>query len=211
MICPIHQVNSKTGNNFADWDIVQRVLKGDTPAFGMIINNTEGLVAQIVFRMIPRVEDRKDMAQEIYLKAFSHLAGFRFQSKLSTWIARIAYNTCLSWLEKKKLVLPGHPSDKDLQDEDLLTALSDGSPDGPENTTEQFIFQKELSVILQVEIDCLPPVYKTLITLYHQEELSYEEIAQITSLPGGTVKSYLFRARRTLKKNLLAKYKKESL
>lgn len=204
-------MNSKTGNNFADWDIVQRVLKGDTPAFGMIINNTEGLVAQIVFRMIPRVEDRKDLAQEIYLKTFTHLAGFRFQSKLSTWIARIAYNTCLSWLEKKNLIFPGHPSDKRPEDEDLLTVLSDGSLNGTENATEQFIFQKELSGILQVEIDGLPPVYKTLITLYHQEELSYEEIAQITSLPGGTVKSYLFRARKTLKQNLLAKYKKESL
>lgn len=211
MICPILQVNSKTGNNFTDQDIVDRVLKGDTPAFGMIINNTEGLVAQIVFRMIPRVEDRKDLAQEIYLKAFSHLAGFRFQSRLSTWIARIAYNTCLSWLEKKKLIFPGHPSGKGSGDEDLLTVLSDGSPNGPENVTEQFIFQKELAGILQVEIDGLPPVYKTLVMLYHQEELSYEEIARITSLPGGTVKSYLFRARRTLKENLLAKYKKESL
>ncbi|MBK5273133.1 MAG: RNA polymerase sigma factor, partial [Bacteroidia bacterium] len=73
------------------------------------------------------------------------------------------------------------------------------------------IRQKELSAILKTEIEKLSPVYKTLITLYHNEELSYEEIEQITSLPAGTIKSYLFRARKTLKNNLLLNYKKTDL
>ena len=98
-------VNHTTGNNPADKHLVDRVLRGDTRAFGIIIKNTENLVAQIVFKLIPVVEDRKDLAQDIYLKAFHNLAGFKFQSKLSTWIAQIAYNSCLSWIEKKKLVL----------------------------------------------------------------------------------------------------------
>ena len=187
---------SKTGNNFTDRQIVASILNGDSLAFGSIIKNTEALVAQIVFKMIPNAEDRKDMVQNIYLKAFDHLPGFRFQSKLSTWVARIAYNTCLSWLEKKKLLFPGQG-----QDEDGIV----------EEGTEQIIFQKELSGVLQTAINGLPPVYKTLITLFHYEELSYEEIALITGLPDGTLKSYLFRARKTLKEHLLAKYKKQAL
>jgi len=64
---------------------------------------------------------------------------------------------------------------------------------------------------MQSEIEKLSPVYKTMITLYHHEDLSYEEIAQITELPAGTVKSYLFRARKSLKESILAKYKKDEL
>jgi RNA polymerase sigma-70 factor (ECF subfamily) len=79
------------------------------------------------------------------------------------------------------------------------------------NEVEAFIFQKERSEILTMEIELLPPLYKTLITLYHNEELSYAEIAQITALPEGTVKNYLFRARKNLRENLLRKYNRQAL
>jgi len=81
----------------------------------------------------------------------------------------------------------------------------------PEMETDNFMLQKDLSVILKTEIEKLSPVYKMMITLYHNEELSYDEIGQITGMPSGTVKSYLFRARKTLKDSLLLNYKKEDL
>jgi RNA polymerase sigma-70 factor (ECF subfamily) len=77
--------------------------------------------------------------------------------------------------------------------------------------SEGQIFQKEVKAILQKEIDKLPVIYQTLITLFHHESMSYEELTQITGLPEGTVKSHLFRARKMLKENLLSKYKKEAL
>lgn len=172
------------------------MLRGDTHAFGAIIKNTEGLVAQIVFRMVKHEEDRKDLAQEIYLKAFKSLPGFRFQSKLSTWIAQIAYNTCFNYLEKKKLVLPGELPDTVLPESEALAASFN---------------RRELSTILRHQIAQLPPVYQTLITLYHQEDCSYDEIANITGMPAGTVKNYLFRARKALRDNLLLQYKKDEL
>lgn len=187
-------MNHTTGNNPADKHLVDRVLRGDTRAFGIIIKNTENLVAQIVFKMITVTEDRKDLAQDIYMKAFHNLAGFKFQSKLSTWIAQIAYNSCLSWIEKKKLVLPGNLH------EDALGSYS-----------ENQLSQKELSGILHKEIERLPAIYQTLITLFHHESMSYDELCQITGLPEGTVKSSLFRARKMLKENLLSKYQKEAL
>jgi RNA polymerase sigma factor (sigma-70 family) len=79
------------------------------------------------------------------------------------------------------------------------------------NEPEIPYIQKELSGILEVEIEKLPAVYRTLVSLYHQHDLSYDKMAQITGLPEGTVKSYLFRARKKLKENLLSKYKKEAL
>lgn len=199
------------GNIQADQELVGKVLGGDANAFVTVIQNTEGLVTQIVFKMIANTEDRKDIAQDIYLKAYKSLAGFRHQSKLSTWIAQIAYNTCLSYLEKKKLVLfDKFAGDKD--DNDNEPEFADKKLIGNLfSQTENDIFRRELNEILKTEIELLSPLHKTLITLYHNEELSYEEISRITDLPEGTVKSYLFRARRSLKDNLLRKYKKEEL
>jgi RNA polymerase sigma factor (sigma-70 family) len=204
-------VNNQFGSHSEDKDLIGKVLGGDTHAFENIIKNTEGLVAQIIFKMVPNREDRKDLVQEIYLKAFHKLAGFKFHSKLSTWIGQIAYNACLSWLEKKKLLLPGNFWELSDGTEEALETASNKSSELHTSDAESIIFRKELSAILQIQMDKLPPIYKTLLILYHQEELSYEEIMQITSLPMGTVKSYLFRARRMLKDNLLTSYKKEEL
>jgi RNA polymerase sigma factor (sigma-70 family) len=187
-------VNDITGTILDDKHLVNKVLSGDTRSFGIIIKNTEKLVSQIVFKLIGNQEDRKDMMQEIYLRAYNKLPGFSFQSKLSTWIAQISYNTCLDYLRKKKLIL----ADTDI----LLEGVS---------VKDEDLLRKDLSGVLQSAIGRLTPLYKTLITLYHNEEMTYHEIGQITGLPEGTVKSYLFRARAALKNDLLLSYKKEDL
>ena len=200
-------LDTKHEHDLTDQQLVNIVLSGDTNAFGTIIKKTERLVTQIVFKMINNSEDRKDMAQDIYLKAFKNLSGFKFQAKLSTWIARIAYNSCLNYLEKRKLrCFPAI----DETDEDL-EPTANKAIGRPDNEIDVFIFQQELSNILKAEIESLPPLYKTLITLYHNEELSYTEIIEITGLPEGTLKNYLSRARKTLRVNLLHKYKREAL
>ena len=192
-----------------DKQLVDTVLNGDNHAFGLIIKNTERLVAQIVFKMISDPEDRKDIAQDIYLKTYKKLPTFKFQSKLSTWIAQISYNTCLDYLRKKKLLLPGDSYEGNENEDDVLDRINNSY--GPGQVTNDIIFQKDLSAILKAEIAKLSPVYNAMITLYHQEELSYEEIGQITGLPAGTVKNYLFRARKALRETLLLNYKKEDL
>ena len=204
-------MSENKGNIQSDQYLIGKVLGGDTNAFGTIIKNTEGLVAQIIFKLVNNIEDRRDIVQDVYLKIFKSLPGFRYQSKLSTWIAQISYNTCLSYLEKKKLVLADNLFERVDSDEDSLEPTNSRSLLNLANQTENDIFRRELSEILKSGIEQLSPLHKTLITLYHSEELSYEEIAQITQLPEGTVKSYLFRARKSLKDNLLRKYKKEDL
>ena len=191
-----NRVNDQNHHNLPDRDLIEKVLAGDAGAFGLIIKNTEALVAQVIYKMISNKEDRKDIAQEVYLKAYKNLPGFRFESKLSTWIARIAYNTCLNQLEKKKLLL--------LDDIELPEKLVN-------HTVALELDMKERSVIISAAIEKLPPILKTLITLYHNENLSYAEIQQITELPEGTIKSYLFRARKALKENLLQHYKKDEI
>lgn len=187
-------------HNVTDQYLVQQVLKGNQQAFGQIVRQTEGLIAQIVFRMVPASGDRQDLVQDIYLKAFKNLAGFKFNARLSTWLGRIAYNTCLTYLEKKKLVfLPA------IEQKEEPVHVQD-------NHVEKELSAKELTAIVGSAVKMLsPPIYQTLITLYHQEDMSYAEIAEITSLPEGTVKNYLFRARKALKEQLLLRYKKEEL
>jgi RNA polymerase sigma-70 factor (ECF subfamily) len=202
-------VNNTNLNNEEDRRLVNRVLNGDTQVFGHIIKNTEKLVAQIVFKMISRIEDRKDVAQDIYLKAWNKLPSFRFDCRLSTWIAQIGYHACIDYLRKEKRLLleTDHEKKEPGETEGIFPVLLSNYTAAEHDT----VTKKELSTILKEEIEKLPPVYRTMIALYHQEELSYDEIGQVTGLPAGTVKSYLFRARRTLKNNLLANYKKDDL
>jgi RNA polymerase sigma-70 factor (ECF subfamily) len=198
-------VRYKNENNIADQPLVEKVLSGDNKAFSIVIKNTEVLVTQIVFKMLSVAEDRKDIVQDIYLKAFQKLGSFKFKSKLSTWIGKIAYNTCINHIEKKKLLLIENVTDEIEPDGKTLAIMRF------HNEPENMFFNKELSGILKTAIDKLSPVYRTLITLYHNEDLSYSEIAEITELPEGTVKNYLFRARRILRNHLLLTYKKEAL
>lgn len=194
-----------------DKELVNRVLRGDSQIFAIIIKNTEGLVAQIVFRLLNNPEDRKDIAQDIYLKAYKNLPGFKFQSKLSTWIGQIAYNTCFNFLEKKKVILLNNNPQENESNCSALELAANKFINILNNETEDTLFRTELAEIVQSAIEFLPPLYKTLVTLFHYEELSYEEIAEITGLPLGTVKNYLFRARKSLKDNILLHYKQEEL
>ena len=198
-------------STLTDQQLVTQVLGGNTPAFGRIVQRTEGLVTQLVFKMVRHPADRPDIAQEVYLKVFKNLAGFTFQAKLSTWVGQITYNTCLHYLEKKHLVLvdPAEPMPGDGVEEGRRAPPALVA--GPDSDPETALFKQDLAGILDTAIEQLPPLYRTLISLYHQQELSYEEIGQITALPDGTVKNYLFRARKLLKQHLLARYQRHDL
>lgn len=201
-------VSHHTGNNMEDKHLVERVLNGDTKAFGVIIRQTERLVLQIVFKMISNEEDRKDLVQEIYLKVYKKLESFKFQSKLSTWIAQIGYNACLDYLRKKKIAVEGIlPEGRAEADESGTDSLGDYHTIRADAAAER----KEMAGLIRKCMEQLSPLHKALITLFHQEERSYEEIGKITGLPEGTVKSYLFRARKKLKEMMLEQYKKEDI
>jgi RNA polymerase sigma factor (sigma-70 family) len=204
-------VRNNTANNLSDKELVDKILGGDTGVFKTVIKNTEGLVAQIIFKMINNSRDRKDLAQDVYLKAFKELRSFKFQAKLSTWIGQITYNTCLNYIQKKKLILIDNIASEGDHQEEAIVMLSDRQVDIFENETHSKLSENEISSILTTEIDKLSPLYKTLITLYHNEEMSYTDICQITQLPEGTVKNYLFRARKMLRENLLMHHKKDEL
>ncbi len=176
-------------------------MAGDKNSFREVVRAHQRLVSHIVFRMIPSDPDREDLCQEVFVKVYQNLGNFRFDAKLSTWIARIAYNTCLNFLEKKRL-----PLYDDLADENR--PFEPAAPEGSSRPDRAYESGRT-GEIVRGEIDHLPPVYKTLVTLYHLEQMSYAEIGQIMKLPEGTVKSYLYRARKMLKGRLKSVYQGE--
>lgn len=191
----------------SDEEMVKKTMEGDRHAAALLISGTEKLVAHIVFKMINSQSDRKDLMQDIYLKTFRYLPKFRFQCKLSTWVAEISYTTCFDYLKKYRPELVDIPADDDISCEDIPgQTISKHTLDA-----SQQLSVKERSEILEKLSFSLPPVYRTLITLFHKEEFSIEEIMKVTGLPAGTVKSYLFRARKMLKERLLDHYSKEDL
>lgn len=185
---------SNGSNHFSDKEIVTKILNGDIQSFAFVVKNTEKLITQIIRKMTANADDQKDLVQDIYLKAYQNLSSFRFESKLSTWIANIAYNTTVNYLQKKKISIT--EIEPTIETNFLIA-----------DNSELETIKTEALEILKAEIDKLPPLYKTLITLYHLEELANKEISEITNLPKGTIKNYLFRARRILKDNINHNYK----
>jgi len=182
--------------------LVEQVLANEPYAFEHLIKKFQRLVSHVVFRMISNEADREDICQDVFLKVYKNLSGFRQDSKLSTWIARIAYNGCLNYLEKKKV-----PLFDDITSEEKNFEDSASTDPGPDQITER----SNISGVLRDEIDLLPVKYRTILTLFHLDEMTYDEISSVMSIPKGTVKSYLFRARQLLKEKLQSRYQTEDL
>lgn len=174
-----------------DAELVQQILNGNSNAFRFLVSKHQRLVVHIVGRIVQQQEDVEDVCQEVFIKVFNKLKKFRGESKLSTWIARIAYNTSISHLRKGKY---------DAQSYDEQPGLIMGEKD--ESLNQKLVEKEEIKSYLLKKIEELPVHYRTVLTLFHLEEFSYREIEEITGMPEGTIKSYLSRARNLLKEKL---------
>jgi RNA polymerase sigma factor (sigma-70 family) len=186
----------------SDKRLVRRSLSGDPKAFEQLVKNHERLVTHVVCRMIRAERDREDICQEVFIKVYQNLSNFKFRCRLSTWIATIAFNTCRNHLEKRRV-----PLYEDIRPEEDLAA--DIKCDRP--SPEDHVQSNDIAEHVRRQIEKLPVHYRTVLTLYHLENMSYNEISEITKMPEGTVKNYLFRARRLLKERLTAHYRPEEL
>ncbi|MFC1563929.1 RNA polymerase sigma factor [candidate division KSB1 bacterium] len=192
---------------------MQNILDGDREEFRILIRRYRRLVSNIVFRMISNPEDREEIGQQIFVRIYRNLPGFGFRSRLSTWIAKIAYNSCLKYLRKKKVplyddILQEHGAEKDFGD---LTGSRIDYVKSRVLSPDTDMENREIHTFVLQEIENLPLQYRTVITFYHLENMSMQEISEIIEIPLGTVKSHIFRARKIMKDRLLEKYKREEL
>jgi RNA polymerase sigma-70 factor (ECF subfamily) len=174
--------------------LVQGVLARAPGAFEQLIRQYQGLCWHIVRRMVRNHEDARDLCQEAFLRVHRYLHQYRFESPLKSWIAQIAYTSALRHLERKRIPLVEPAAGDDPAD--LLAEVSD------ELDLEAASADAELMARLHAEIETLPPLQRTVLTLYHLDEIPIGEIARITGLAVGTIKSHLFRSRAKLRERL---------
>ncbi len=175
-----------------DAALVQQINGGNANAFRYLVSKYQRLVLHIVGRVSQQQEDVEDICQEVFVKVFQKLGKFRGDSKLSTWIATIAYNTSITHFRKK--------SRHNESSYDEMPGLIVGKRE--KKLLPDIVEEKEVKQYLLRLIEELPVHYRTVLTLFHLEEFSYKEIEEITKMPEGTIKSYLSRARKLLKKKI---------
>ena len=141
--------------------------------------------------MVRQREEAEEITSEAFFKAFRALPGYDPTQPFSSWIFKIASNLSIDWLRRRR------PETASLDEEETVWEVSDDRP-----TAEETLEKKQTMQVVEEAIGNLAPDYRAVVLLRHQEEKSYEEIAEILGLPLGTVKIRLFRAREELKKKL---------
>ena len=182
--------------------LVNKAVKGDNSAFEALMEKHMGIIYNIALRMAANQDDAEDMTQEIMIKIFRSLGSFKGNSKFSTWIYRVAVNTCLDELKKKKnkkhLSLDAEISGDDGENQ---IEIKDDSP-SPEKIAEQ----NELRDMVAAAVKLLSDEHRAVIVLRDIRGMSYSEIAGILGCSDGTVKSRISRARAQLKMILEKEY-----
>ena len=178
---------------------IERLRGHDERAFNELVVTYEQRVFRLVFRMLGRRDEAEDMAQEVFVQVFKAIGTFRGDSKLSTWIYRIAVNLCKNRL--KYLSRRHDGAQQELEPVAERAPLSEakgvtfGDVARPDHMVEGF----QVEVIVKRCSDELDADFREVLILADVEDLSYQEIAEITNLPDGTVKSRIHRARAMLK------------
>ena len=182
---------------FDEHEVVSRILRNDLRAFELLVNHYEKLVFFVIHRLVQDKENKEDICQEVFIKIHHSLPSFRFESKLATWIGRIAYLTAVNYLKSNKN-LSNYQYPENIDNYHFT-----------EESPETELIKKNTSAYINYLIQQMPHEYKTVLTLYHLNEFSLKEINEITGIPEGTLKSYLFRARKLLKDKIEKDIKQE--
>lgn len=174
---------------FDEEKTINEILKGNLNAFQPIVKQYQNLVYSILNRVLNNDEDIEDVGQEVFIKVHEQLKNFKRESKLSTWIAKITYNTAINYVKKNSKY---HFNTIDDHTDFHFST----------ETPETKLIGKEFDLYINRLISELPLQYRTVITLYHLDDFNIQEIQKVTKFPEGTIKGYLFRARKLLKEKL---------
>lgn len=181
----------------ADAAVVQQALTGHEAAAREIVRRFERPVFNLIDRLVLDRSTAEDLCQDTFAKVFRALHTFDARLRFSAWILRIANNTAIDYLRRRRPTLV--PLDTVGEDE-LPLAERIADPRAP--TPEQIVQRRDLAAALDAALDRIRPEYRRVLVLRYHEELDYAEIAAITELPVGTVKTFLHRGRQALAREL---------
>lgn len=180
----------------AELDDLQLVLaskQGDQDAFSQLVQHYQRRIFNLVYRMVQDYEEANEITQEAFLAAWQGLPSFRGDARFATWLYRIAYNCALKQIESRKRDNALHLA---LQEEHALNNRNN------QNATDVQLDAQERQAFVQENLSQLPAKYRIVLILRHMQDMTYEEMAEILSMPVGTIKTHIFRARHLLKERL---------
>src|SRR6266705_728089 len=180
----------------ADVELVQTAIAGREASFEELVRRYQRPIAAYVYRMVGNYDAALDLTQEVFIKAYNSLSRYRSEFKFSTWIYKIAHNAAIDHLRRhavreQTLAIGPESERREISIESRRLT--------PAQESERRERRSEIEAVVQ----SLPIAYRELIVLRHSQDLSYDEIAEITGLPLGTVKNRLFRAREAMRDQLL--------
>ena len=171
----------------SDQHYIDKILRGETNAFTALVDRYKDMIFSLSLKMVKNREEAEEVAQDTFIKIFNSLSKFKGDSKFSTWIYKIAYNTCLDRLKKNKK-------------EDLNISIDEFSAHLIKTMDNALsaLEDKERKQTIQNCLNLLPGDENFLLTLFYFEEQSLEEIGKIMSINANNVKVKLFRSRQKL-------------
>ena len=175
----------KTGNDL-DILLIDRILRGETPAYRDLVNRHKDYAFTIAYRLLNSREDAEEAAQDAFVRAFNGLQNFNREAKFTTWFYRVVMNAALTIQQKKKITV------ENIENIPASSAILRGG-----DTTEN-LKRKEQQYYIHQALKQLSPDDVTMITLFYLKEQSLEEIAEIVGIETNTVKVKLHRARKRL-------------
>jgi RNA polymerase sigma-70 factor (ECF subfamily) len=180
-----------------DDQLIARALNGDQKAYEALLIRHRKAIFHVVTKIVRNNDEAQDLVQETFMKAFNALASYRSQYRFSTWLYKIAANSAIDYVRKKRIEALSLDQPIETQDGQVELELADRTWD-----PEQDLVRKQKLQSIDEAIDSLPDKYREVIIYRHRDDKSYEEIASILKTPVGTVKARIFRARELLKKKL---------
>lgn len=181
-----------------DRALVAAVLAQAPGAFERLVREYQGLCWHIIHRMVRHPDDTRELCQEAFLRIHQRLHQFRHESALKSWIGQVAYSVAKRHLERLRIPLVELSPAEQEEGLSLLEQIGDGFD------LEAACADAQVQGVLNAAIETLPPLQRTLLTLYHLDELPIAQIAIVTGLAEGTIKSHLFRTRKRLRELLEA-------
>ncbi len=181
------------GRELLDRDLVERVQRGDSSAFDVLVRKYQHRVIGLIGRYVHDWSECQDVAQDVFMRAYRALGNFRGDAQFSTWLHRIAVNTAKNHLVSQKRRPPTDDIDvMDAEQFDPSFRLRDT------DTPEHELLRQEVEATVMDAVNRLPQELREAITLREVEGLSYDEIAERMGCPIGTVRSRIFRAREAI-------------
>ena len=178
--------------SLTDVELIAKAISGREDGFEELVRRYQRPITNYVFRMLNDYDASLDVTQEVFIKVYNSLARYSSEYKFSTWLYRIAHNAAIDYIRRRS----PHELSIETENKDGAYQLQIESPNPtPEQDRERSEWRTEIEAVVK----CLPAVYRELILLRHSQDLSYDEIAEITALPLGTVKNRLFRAREMMR------------